>query len=209
MNRLAMIAVAVVLLLLFGYIGLRYDSAALASFDRHVSDSFAGWASDGWTSFFGTVTVLGSSVAMVPIFLVAAAVFMFRYKFKQETLALLCALLVAKLLNEAIKALVQRARPAWEHLAEADGYSFPSGHAMVSIAFYGMLAYVLARRAGRGAIAVAVAAALLELLIGASRIYLQVHFATDVIGGYAAGAFWLLVCIGGLRLWERRRSAAD
>jgi len=187
-------------------LGIWFDAASLITFDVRVSEWFDRMANDPLTTAFVVITTFGSAAGMVPICLIVAAVMLFRYRFYRETLTIVAALVGAKLLNETIKAIVQRSRPAWEHLAAADGYSFPSGHAMVSMAFYGMLAYTVGIHVKSRA-AVYVAAVLLVLLIGASRLYLQVHYATDVIAGYAGGAAWLLVCIALYRTgWKNVRS---
>jgi undecaprenyl-diphosphatase len=94
--------------------------------------------------------------------------------------------------------LFQRERSLHDHgFITEPGRSFPSGHAFGSMAFYGMLAYVLLRRLPprfpRGVIA---AAAGTIGMVGSSRILLQVHYFSDVLAGYAAGAAWLLLCIG-------------
>ncbi|KZC15764.1 phosphoesterase PA-phosphatase [Rhodanobacter sp. FW510-R12] len=108
-------------------------------------------------------------------------------------------------INGGLKALFQRVRPLHDHgyIVER-GWSFPSGHAFGSVVFYGMLAYVLLRllppRFHRAVIAAAV---LLVGVVGISRILLQVHYFSDVVAGYAAGAAWLVLCIG---MAEHRRA---
>jgi membrane-associated phospholipid phosphatase len=115
----------------------------------------------------------------------------------------------AQILNDILKATFHRTRP--EPVAgfiQAQQFSFPSGHAMESAAFYGFLAY-LVWRLTRGAVrAMAVTGlALLVIAIGISRIYLQDHFLSDVIAGYMAGFIWTdAVIIGGLILRPKRRS---
>jgi undecaprenyl-diphosphatase len=88
----------------------------------------------------------------------------------------------------------RRDRPFFEDpLATASSFSFPSGHALVSLAVYGSLALVVARhtRSRRRAAAILAVAAIWILAIGFSRLYLGVHFLSDVLAGYAAGAAWL------------------
>jgi len=93
-----------------------------------------------------------------------------------------------------LKALFHRARP--EAVFASLGYSFPSGHAFAAVALYGMLAYWLARGQERPrAVGVWGAGILLILLIGFSRIYLGVHYASDVAAGFAAGLPWLWGCL--------------
>lgn len=101
-------------------------------------------------------------------------------------------------LTSGIKAVVTRPRPLHDHgfVAEA-GWSFPSGHALGSVVFYGMLAYVLLRLLPPRWHRMVIAGAMLLIGgIGISRILLQVHYFSDVMAGYAFGSLWLLLCIG-------------
>ncbi|MFB5678609.1 phosphatase PAP2 family protein [Paenibacillus terreus] len=109
-------------------------------------------------------------------------------------------------LNTLVKLMLHRDRPGLQHLTEAGGYSFPSGHAMVAMGFYGTLFAVwgMYNRAHDRSISFPlVAGALLILLIGLSRIYLGVHYPSDVAGGYIAGALWLWLTIPSLYAWIR------
>src|SRR3546814_2215562 len=102
-------------------------------------------------------------------------------------------------INGGIKAVFHRVRPLHGHgFIIERGWSFPSGHAFGAMVFYGMLAYVLLRllppRFHRAVIAAAV---LLSGVIGISRVLLHVHYFSDVMAGYCAGAAWLVLCLGG------------
>ncbi|MCL6458767.1 MAG: phosphatase PAP2 family protein [Gorillibacterium sp.] len=107
-------------------------------------------------------------------------------------------------MNIALKTLFHRARPVLEPYITAGGYSFPSGHAMSSMAFFGMGSYLLwrlLRRRMKRAWLIPLVAGMVVLAVGWSRIYLGVHFSSDVLAGYAAGGLWLNICItGGTRL---------
>lgn len=101
----------------------------------------------------------------------------------------------AGLLDKAVKVLVARPRPP-SPLHLETGYSFPSGHVMVAVGFYGMCAWLvlgsgLSRRVKAWAVAAAV---LVTVLVGVSRVYLGVHWLSDVLGAYAAGTAWLTLC---------------
>ncbi len=107
------------------------------------------------------------------------------------------------LLNYTLKAWFGRERPEQDFLVHASGYSFPSGHAMVSICFYGMVGYLtyrFLRGKWRLSWIINVVAVTLALAIGVSRVYLGVHFASDVIAGFSAGGIWLISCIISLKL---------
>ncbi|MEO7073060.1 MAG: phosphatase PAP2 family protein [Rhodanobacter sp.] len=109
-------------------------------------------------------------------------------------------------LNSALKVLFRRARPLYDHaLISESSFSFPSGHAFGAIVFYGMLAYVLVRllpaHFHRAVIGASVS---MVCLIGVSRVLLQVHFASDVLGGFTSGAVWLVICIAMAEHWRER-----
>lgn len=123
-----------------------------------------------------------------------------------EVKGLLICLLGGAALNELLKQVFERARPESFRVVGAWGYSFPSGHAMVSLCFYGMLAFLLARtiQSWGWRLFVIVSAGLFIFFIGISRIYLGVHYPSDVIAGYTAGATWLAFSISLVMWWERK-----
>lgn len=117
----------------------------------------------------------------------------------------------AQLLNDVLKALFHRTRPAPVlGLIPAQDFSFPSGHAMVSASFYFFLAY-LAWRVLRGWRRTTVAAGLvlLVLLIGVARLYLEAHYFTDVVAGYLAGFLWTDAVLLAGHVLSRRGPVAD
>ena len=100
-------------------------------------------------------------------------------------------------INGSLKALFRRMRPLHDHgFVIEPGWSFPSGHAFGAVVFYGMLAYVLLRLTPRFHRAIIAATMLLIGVVGISRVLLQVHYFSDVLAGYTAGAAWLVLCIG-------------
>ena len=123
-----------------------------------------------------------------------------------EVKGLLICLLGGAALNELLKQVFERARPETFRVVEALGYSFPSGHAMVSLCFYGMIAFLIARtiRSWVWRWFIIVSAGLFIFFIGISRIYLGVHYPSDVIAGYTAGATWLAFSISLVMWWERK-----
>jgi membrane protein DedA with SNARE-associated domain/membrane-associated phospholipid phosphatase len=111
------------------------------------------------------------------------------------------------LLEQGLKLAFRRPRPTWEApYLVAHGWSFPSGHAMGSLVAYGMLAYVLVLHLHSTAArrAVIAGAIVLVLAIGFTRLFLGVHFFSDVVAGYAGGTVWLGVCISGLEVLRRK-----
>lgn len=108
-------------------------------------------------------------------------------------------------LNLITKFFFHRERPIIPHLVEASGLSFPSGHSMVSASFYGLLIYLSWHNIQNRTLHYVFSGLLLLtiILIGASRVYLHVHFATDVMAGFSAGFLWVILGVYGLRRLER------
>ncbi len=108
------------------------------------------------------------------------------------------------LLVVILKMTIQRERPFTEYThLEVAGFSYPSGHAMMAVIFYGMLAYFIIRAVQSMMMRVFIVciAALVITMIGFSRIYLGVHYISDVAAGFAGGLFWLSVCITGIEVY--------
>lgn len=155
------------------------------------------------------ITDMGSAPVLISLALI---MMWFLWKVKKESwdAALLAvALTGAWFMNYMLKLAFHRSRPTPPGLVQASGYSFPSGHAMISFAFYGMLIYLLwiNHKPGRNTYLAAAFLTLLIVFIGISRIYLGVHYPSDVIAGYAAGGIWLTGCILALNTVRRSRSA--
>jgi membrane protein DedA with SNARE-associated domain/membrane-associated phospholipid phosphatase len=179
----------------------------LVRFDQTLATILHDRATPTLTAFFLVVTALGSLETIGLLGLVVGVIFGVRRQwFNLGTW--LAALAGGLVLNELLKELFARPRPYFEHpLVLETSYSFPSGHATMSLIFYGMLAYfcVLALRTWRARTAVVFGASLLVLLIGFSRIYLGVHYFSDVVAGFASGGIWLSALITGSETLRRRR----
>ena len=102
-------------------------------------------------------------------------------------------LVIVALLNVGLKTLVQRPRPEGFRLIEETGFSFPSGHSMVAMAFFGLIVWLVWRyeRDRRQRNLLTIAFGIVIAMIGISRIYLGVHYASDVLGGFCASIIWL------------------
>lgn len=126
---------------------------------------------------------------------------------RSEATTLAIAALGAVGLNYWLKQLFARDRPAlWDRIVDVRYYSFPSGHAMVSMVMYGLIGYLLAIHFHRWRGWILSLTFLLIVAIGFSRLYLGVHWPTDVAAGYAAGLVWLIACILSLEIWQKYRS---
>lgn len=158
------------------------------------------------TSVMEFVTNLGGIKFIGSCGLVATAYFLFK-RYYDKAAGLAAAVLGGILLNNFLKIMIHRPRPLSETtLVTVHGWSFPSGHAMNSMIFYGIIAYLLVRRIHSWtskAVIISIALCIV-LIIGVSRIYLQVHYLSDVIAGFAGGLFWLSVCITGMELMRKK-----
>jgi membrane-associated phospholipid phosphatase len=134
------------------------------------------------------ITALGRPQLLVLLGAAVAVVLVARRRVRPAVFVLV-AVLGAWAVNVALKDLIGRERPVFDDaLARSSGASFPSGHAMTSIAAYGAVVLLVRRDA------CTIAAAVLVFAIGVTRIVLGVHWTTDVLGGWLFGATWLVLC---------------
>jgi undecaprenyl-diphosphatase len=176
-----------------------FDRAALL----WIHSTFPGWL-DGPMR---VVTALGYYWFVILLLVVVVFLF-YREGWKLSAILLIVSTAGSAVLTTVLKSVFQRARPEFfDSGYHASFYSFPSGHATVAVGLYGMLTLVLAYRL-RGAArwAVVVSGTFVVLLIGFSRLYLGVHYPTDIVAGYLAALLWL-VCVGAVyALWLSVRS---
>lgn len=153
--------------------------------------------------YFGWITHLGSPLVFAIGGVVSIMICIRLGKTLAGLILNLC-LVTSWGIMHVLKELIGRPRPPGEHLTYATGFSFPSGHAMISMAFYGFIAYLLwnniPHQGGKWG------AALLGLLIisiGLSRVYLNVHYASDVLAGFLLGGLWVWLFVRLYRHLER------
>ena len=158
-------------------------------------------------------SALGAEVIM-PVLVISVALFVWQRRWG-AAVSLLAVTIGAQQLDTVLKGAFRRVRPnpvssPLLELIPDQAWSFPSGHAMVAAAFYLFLAYVAWRvLTGWARVAAVVALGVVVFAVGLSRLYLGVHYLTDVLAGFAAGASWTGVVIGaGLLLALPRRRAA-
>lgn len=202
---LAALLISIGLLALFAWLAEEALEGELARFDlffRTQIHSLATPALTAWmerASFFGSVLFLASaSAALCVVFLII------RWRRAASWLAI--AMVGAAVLNVVLKEVFHRPRPEAFFGVEPRSYSFPSGHALASLCFYSVLAGLLSTRLPQRAVRVIlwIAAIVIVAAIGVSRIYLGVHYPTDVIAGYLAAAVW----VGALLFVDQLRARA-
>lgn len=186
------------------------EKGAMIRVDNAVTNWLQAHGTEGGEKIFVGVSYLGAQV-LTAVLVATAIAFIVRRNWRHlGVLAVTCG--GGALLNGGMKLIFHRARPTYAAEFKTTSWSFPSGHAMDSLIVYGLLAYWLGTRWREKRQLIYAGAALLIGAIGYARIYLGVHFLSDVIAGYSAGAVWLFVCITGYEFAERRRvgpSGAD
>ena len=176
--------------------------------DTWASGVVDGWrqATPGLTGPVRFVTFFASLPFLLPAGL-AGPWLLRRAGHPREAWEWVLAMLGSVLLNQLLKTYFHRPRPG-NALLSTWGLSFPSGHAMLGVTFYGCLAWLLARHLGRPGWAAPLL--LWAGLIGLTRVYLHAHYATDVLAGFAGGAAWLVVCRAGLKLfWKEEKAVME
>ena len=186
------IFVVVLCLILFGIICygvLSYDSLVIDT--KVYSFITNNIMKDGLTLILKAITELGGVA-----FTVLAGVLIFMFC-KKNRWFITIDLVGVTLVNQVIKHIIRRPRPNVLRLVEESGYSFPSGHSMVSMAFYGIIIYLVYKNVSNKYLKwiLIILLSLLILSIGFSRIYVGVHYFTDVAGGFLLGLAYLIIYI--------------
>lgn len=144
-----------------------------------------------FTRIFKVITNFGGAYCLIAI-----AIFLtFYIKNKKIAFSIPLNLVIITILNILLKNIVERPRPIGYRLIDESGYSFPSGHSMISVAFYGLLIYHIWKNCKNIKLRniSCILLSILVFLIGVSRIYLGVHYATDVIGGFVISIIYLML----------------
>jgi membrane-associated phospholipid phosphatase len=195
--------VAVTALSLFGWLAVAVLRGETMAFDDAVRNAIHAWASPGITWVMRGATQLGGGYFLWPLgtLLVVRLAMSGR---RRDAVLLAVAVLGANALGEAMKLVFRRPRPGpWFGYPQPFTYSFPSGHAFVSYCFYLALAATLIQEAWplRKKFAAWTVALALTGLIGFSRVYLGVHYPTDVLAGYSAAIAWTAVIRAAHQIW--------
>lgn len=195
--RAILLVVSVLCALGFGWMSWLVSNDRVERFDLKVIDVVQGWEADWLTSVMKFFTFIGDRYQVVAISVLVILLLFFVLRHRRQLVLFVWASLGSVALNETLKVVFARERPQIYRLSEQSGFSFPSGHAMASLTLYGVLTYLLwqhvATRWGRWMLLVA--AVLIVLIIGVSRIYLGVHYPSDIIAGYLMSGCWLALSV--------------
>jgi undecaprenyl-diphosphatase len=192
---------------LFTWLGSEVLEGQVLSVDDHLRGTIHSIASGGLTTIMLAATLYGGPSFLVPLGLAVALAFFIR-GWRRGALLVVITLAGAGLLNWWLKLSFARVRPeAFFDYPLPASPSFPSGHALYAASVFGGLAALLSARLKHRALRVVVwsAAAMLILLVGLSRVYLGVHYPSDVLAGYSVGVIWVTAVAVGDRLARHRR----
>lgn len=176
------------------------NSESIINFDKYFAALFLNWRTDFGIEIFRVITFLANLEFALPL-AALVLVFLIIKKYRTFVWPFALTILSAELTTLIGKIIIERVRPEDGALVMLD-FSFPSGHATIAMALYGFLAYLIITQIKKKSVKVAVflVAVTLILVIGFSRLYLGVHYVSDVLAGYLVGLLALLSGIS-LRAW--------
>lgn len=191
------LGIIIVLMISFIFIVFHVSGQKINQFDQIVITLIQGIESPFLTSVMKLFTIIGSFYFVIAIVLFMSFIMYFKMGLRSELILLFIVTLGTPLLNKILKHYFQRERPILHRLIEINGYSFPSGHAMNALALYGVLTFILWKymKSHLRHTILLVVSILFIMMIGLSRVYLGVHYPTDIIGGYVASSIWLTIAI--------------
>ncbi|MDR4985640.1 MULTISPECIES: phosphatase PAP2 family protein [Bacillus cereus group] len=193
------------LLAVFSIIAWRVHAGGVTVMDTYVRGLVKGLQTEGSLTFFSYFTKMGSEIGIITTLVISLLVF-WKKRYYAAMIVYPVGILVTHLVNKGIKEIVKRDRPSLNEALDALGYSFPSGHAMLSIMTFGFLAYIIAAnlKSVTGKYVITILLGILIILIGLSRIILNVHYPTDILAGYCFGGILLIIAIYFHRLLTER-----
>ncbi|MFB6730183.1 phosphatase PAP2 family protein [Bacillus mobilis] len=195
----------VLLLAVFGIVAWRVHVGGVTVMDTYIRGLVKGLQTENSLTFFSYYTKVGSAIGIVTTLVISLLVF-WRKRYYAAMIVYPVGILITHLVNKGIKEIVKRERPSLNEALDALGYSFPSGHAMLSIMTFGFLAYIIAAnlKSVTGKYVITILMGIVIVSIGLSRVILNVHYPTDILAGYCVGGILLIIAIYCHRLLTER-----
>ncbi|KHD45770.1 phosphatase PAP2 family protein [Streptococcus hongkongensis] len=178
---------AFLIFVMIGYM-VRFFPENLVPFDQTIQTAVRGNLPEELTDFFKIITKFGNVMTQIIIVVISVSILAFK-RWKAEAYFMLTIGIIAAILITGLKLIYQRGRPSLIHIVVADGFSFPSGHSMGSMLIIGALIIIAYQRISNKVLKT-ITVSLMGLLIaaiGISRIYLGVHYPSDVLAGFILG----------------------
>lgn len=192
-----LVMIALFLLCLWGVFAMAdmvFEDKGVA-FDQHIFDLIRPLVSSTLTNVMLVITFLGSQNFLLPANILLILYYLLVRENKKGAFQILTISLTSVIAMFAIKFFLQRERPLTPLIAKVHGYSFPSGHTFTSVTFYGIIAYIVYRNIKNVCLRrlIIVLLIIFVFLVGFSRVYLRLHYASDVIAGFCLGLMWLIL----------------
>lgn len=181
----------------FVYIASSIGSESIERFDTSIIQFVQGLEAPWLTAVLKTFTWIGSAYVVIPVTVTAFLLLYFVYHHRQQAFLFVTVISGTVLSNELLKLYFKRERPEIYRIIDAGGFSFPSGHTMMAFSLYTIIAYILWRnvKSSRGRILLLLFTIFMIIMIAGSRIYLGVHYPSDIVGGLAASTLWVTIAI--------------
>ncbi len=200
---------AIAALVFFGWLAEDVFEGETITFDETIRNTVHQTAAPMLTETMKVFSIFGSTLFLIALGICVAGAFFYLHR-KRAFVLFLATMLGETIILNTLKVIFHRARPEpFFDYALPSSYSFPSGHSLSSFCFYGILAWLITARMENQKLKILVwtLAAALVFLIGLSRIYLGVHYPSDVLAGFAAGLVWVFTVGFGDFFLERRSSS--
>ena len=192
------IIILTISLILFTIITYAIFNNKINTIDQNIHSYILNIRNDNLTSILITITNISSAYALI----VLSILLLLIMKKKKLPLLISLNLIISFISNQITKQIITRPRPIGINLIEETGYSYPSGHAMISMAYFGFIAYLIYKYVKNKLIKTILISSIfiLIILIGFSRIYLGVHYLSDIIGGFLLSIVYLMIVINSINL---------
>lgn len=198
-------AVFFVSLIAFVFLVRRIFLVKNEEFDQKVFDWIKPYINDTNTTIMNFITFFGKHEFLIPANLGLIAYYLFVKKHRWYSIRIPAIAISSLLLMAVLKNAFARPRPVDQLLDDATNYSFPSGHALMAVTFYGLMAYIAWHTVKNKTLrwTIIIALILWMHLVGISRIYLRKHYSSDVLAGFAMGFLWLVISLKVIRRMEK------
>lgn len=191
------------------------DVDFLTVIDQNIGQHLYQWGPAAFTTFVQSFTLIGNAQGIIPLTMIIAGIFYFISRKWQVFLWIVFTILVGVgPVVDLIKNIIQRARPSYvTHLVDQGGYSFPSGHATGAVLAWGSLAFLIwyyfEDKYPKMMPYLIGFTIFMVVAISASRLYLGVHYLSDIIAGWSIGATWLILCLNYFNLFIAEKKASE
>lgn len=191
----------------FSYLAISISTPTIKRFDSTIISFVQALETPWLTSTLRFFTWIGSGFIAVFIACIVSLILLFVFQYKHQATLLIIGIAGTGLLNILLKLFFKRERPEIYRLADASGYSFPSGHTMLAFSLYILIGFIVWRNVKTQAsrILLLLSIGLMITLIAGSRIYLGVHYPSDILGGILASALWIVPLLFAYRTYIARK----